>query len=418
MKATGADLSDLSYGGTDGGSGRLGGWPLGAVLAAGCAALVIYLLPRVGTPGAHWPLWDANVYWWGGERAVHGLALYGAAARYSFTYPPFAASLFGAGAAASAGLLKAAITIASALALPALCWLSLRAAGVRRAGAVAIAVTALTLFLEPVDETLRLGEVNLILAALVAVDLLGVRDGARGQGILTGLAAGIKLTPLIFVAYLLVTRRFRAAATAAASFAATILIGFVLLPDQSWAFWPGGVFLNAHRVGSPLNPGNQSLAGVAARIAGAAGPARPWWLAAALLTGLVGLAVAARAHRRGHRLAGVVCCAFTGLLVSPYSWGHHWVWAVSLLVLVAVAAYRRRSPWLGLALVAIAVVFSSLVSFHWPGPDPDLTGLLKNSLYVLCGVGVLAGTAVALARGAGRARVGAGLPDKAQFTAR
>jgi alpha-1,2-mannosyltransferase len=379
---------------------------LGAAVLAAFALLAIYLLPRVGAPSAHWPLWDVSVYWWGGRQAAHGLALYGSGARYSFTYPPFAAAVFGAGGEFSVGVLKAALTVASAAALPVLCWATLRAAGVRGRAVPVFAATALALLLAPVDETLRLGEVNLILAAMIGVDLLGRRDGARGQGVLTGLAAGIKLTPLIFVAYLLLTRRARAALTAAASFAATVAIGWAFLPDQSWTFWPGGVFLNEHRVGDPVNPTNQSLSGVAARFAGGLGTARPWWLAAALVTGVAGLAIAAWAHRSGHRLAGFVCCGVTGLLVSPFSWTHHWVWAVSLLVMLAVMAYRRRSLRWGLAAVAVAAVFSGRIPMPWPGHDPDLGPLLVDAVYVLCGLAVLAGTAIALARERGAERAG------------
>jgi hypothetical protein len=35
------------------------------------------------------------------------------------------------------------------------------------------------------------------------------------------------------------------------------------------------------------------------------------------------LAVAVWAHRRGHQLAGVTCCAITGLLISPFSRTRH-----------------------------------------------------------------------------------------------
>ena len=128
------------------------------------------------------------------------------------------------------GALAAVITAASIGALAALCALSLGAAGVRRRPETVFAVTALALLTWPVTYTLRLGEVNLIVAALAGADLLRRHDGHWAQGIATGLAAGIKLTPLIFVAYLLVTRRVRAAATAAAAFAATVALGAVLLP--------------------------------------------------------------------------------------------------------------------------------------------------------------------------------------------
>ena len=382
-------------------------WVRAAVLLAGLAALAVYLRPGLANPPAHWPLWDVRVYWWGGRQAARGAALYAPGARYSFTYPPFAAALFALAARGPEGGLAAVLTVASAGALAVLCALSLGAAGVRRRPETVFAVTALALLTWPVTYTLRLGEVNLILAALAGTDLLRRRDGQWHQGIATGLAAGIKLTPLIFVGYLLITGRVRAAVTAAGTFAATVAIGIMLLPSQSRVFWLDGVFHDRYRIGDPANPSDQSLSGAVARLAGGLDPACRWWAAAALLVGLAGIAVAAWAHRRGHRLAGVACCAVTGLLVSPFSWTHHWVWAVPLLVALAAAAWRRRSAWYGLAAAAAAAVFSRRVPLPGPGHPPGPVGLLEGDLYVLCGLAVLAGTALVLVReraAAGRLR--------------
>ena len=182
-------------------------WGRVALVLAGLAALAVYLHPGLAAPGTHWPLWDVRVYWWGGQQAARGGALYAPGARYSFTYPPFAAALFALAAPAPEGGLAAVITVASTGALVVLCALSLGAAGVRRRPETVFAVTALALLTCPVAYTLHLGEVNLILAALAGTDLLRRHDGYWWQGIGTGLAAGIKLTPLIFVAYLLITRR-------------------------------------------------------------------------------------------------------------------------------------------------------------------------------------------------------------------
>ena len=371
-------------------------WGRAATMLVGLAALTAYLLPRLAAPGTHWPLWDVRVYWWGGQHAARGGVLYAPAARYSFTYPPFAAALFGIAAHGSEGTLAAVITSASIGALTALCALSLGAAGVRRRPETVFAVTALALLTWPVTYTLRLGEVNLIVAALAGADLLRRHDGHWAQGIATGLAAGIKLTPLIFVACLLVTRRVRAAATAAAAFAATIALGAVLLPSPSWVFWLDGVFYDQNRIGDPANLSDQSLSGAAARLTGGLDPAYRWWAIAALLTGLTGIAVAAWAHRRGRRLAGVTCCAVTGLLISPFSWTHHWVWAVPLLVALAATAWRCRSAACGLAALAAATAFSRRIPLSWPGHPPGLVRLLEGDLYVLCGLAVLAGTALTL----------------------
>jgi alpha-1,2-mannosyltransferase len=259
-----------------------------------------------------------------------------------------------------------------------------------------LAVTALALLTWPVTYTLRLGEVNLIVAALAGADLLRRRDSHWAQGIATGLAAGIKLTPLIFVVYLLITRRVRAAATAAAAFAVTIALGAVLLPSPSRVFWLDGVFRDQNRIGDPANLSDQSLSGAVARLAGSLGPPYWWWAITALLTGLAGITVAAWAHRRGRRLTGVICCAVTGLLISPFSWTHHWVWVVLPLVALAATAWRCRSAVFGLAVLAGGVVFSRRIPLSWPGHPPGLVRLLEGDLYVLCGLAVLAGTALAL----------------------
>ncbi len=119
-----------------------------------------------------------------------------------------------------------------------------------------------------------------------------------------------------------------------------------------------------------------------------------------LAAGLAGLAVAVWAHYRGYRLAGFLCCAFTGLLVSPFSWTHHWVWVVPLLTWLAVTAWRRRSAawWVAAAWWAVAAgaaaVFSRLVRLPWPGHPPGAGTMAASDLYVLAGLAVLAATGV------------------------
>jgi alpha-1,2-mannosyltransferase len=374
-------------------------------MLAGAVALAVYLLPALRDPAAHWPLWDVRVYAWGGRQAAAGGgALYAPGARFSFTYPPFAAVLFAAFAGAPAGVLKIVLTAASLAALAVLCGQALAAAGVRPRPETVFAVSALALLTRPVAYTLHLGEINLILAALIGADLLRGKDGAWWQGIGTGLAAGIKLTPLIFVAYLVLTRRTRAAATACAAFALTVAAGFAWLPGWSRAYWLGGLFYDQRRVGDPANPSDQSLSGAVARLAGTGDPPRVWWLVAVLAAGLAGLAVAVWAHYRGYRLAGFLCCAFTGLLVSPFSWTHHWVWVVPLLTWLAVTAWRRRSAtwWVAAAWWATAAgaaaVFSGLVALPWPGHPPGAGPMAASDLYVLAGLAVLAATGVRMAR--------------------
>jgi alpha-1,2-mannosyltransferase len=385
----------------------------------GVAALAVYVLPGLLGPAAHWPLWDVRVYQWGGQQAATGGgSLYASGAPFSFTYPPFAAILFAAFSGAPGVVLKLVLTAGSLVALPVLCGQALAAAGVRPRPGIVFAVSALALLTRPVAYTLHLGEINLILAALIGADLLRREDGAWWQGIGTGLAAGIKLTPLIFVAYLALTGRVRAAATAGAVFVLTVAAGFTWLPAGSRTFWLGGVFYNQHRVGDPANPSDQSLSGAVARLAGTVDPPRVWWLIAALAIGLAGLAVAVWAHRRGYRLAGLLCCAFTGLLVSPFSWTHHWVWVVPLLVWLIATAWRRRVAARWVLAAGAATVFSALVTLPWPGHPADAGRMVASDLYVLAALGVLAATAVTLTRGRGLSADAGPQPERGRGLAR
>jgi alpha-1,2-mannosyltransferase len=363
------------------------------VALGGLVALTAYLWPRLPEPAAHWPLWDVSVYHWAGVEVVRGAALYARSAPYHFTYPPLDGALFGIAGESRAIYLKIAISAASVCSLIALSALSLGAAGLRRRPELVVAVAALALLTVPVVLTLHLGETDLIVTALVAGDVLRRRDGGRLQGVGVGLAAAIKLTPLIFVVYLAATRRVRAAAVAVGTFAATIVVGFVLLPADSRTFWLDGLFLRSRRVGKAIDLTDQSLAGVIARLAGGSGEGVGWWYAAAAFTAIAGLAVAVWAHRRGHRLAGAVCCGITGLLVSPISWTHHWVWAVPLLVLVTAAAWRRRSYWIGLVALLTATVFSAAAALPSSWGPLGVGSILSANAYVWCGVAILIATA-------------------------
>jgi alpha-1,2-mannosyltransferase len=373
-------------------------WGRSAVALMGLAALAAYVVPRLLVAQPQWPMWDVDVYWWAGRQALRDATLYAAHEPRSFTYPPFAAVVFALGSGAAEIVLKISIIAASLASVALLAWLSVRAAGFSRRQELAFAAGALALLTQPVTYTLHLGEINLILAGLISADLLRRHDDAWWQGVATGVAAGIKLTPLIFVAYLLMTRRIRAAAAAMVTFGGTVAAGFVLLPAQSRSFWLQGVFLDQRRIGNNYNPANQSLTGMMARLGSGLPAVYAWWVLAALVTGAGGLAIATILHRRGQRLAGLSCCGLTGVLVSPISWTHHWVWVIPLLVTMAATAWRRRSLLWTLATVALFTAFSGLDPMPWPGHHPGLLRILEGNLYVVCGLAVLVAAGLLLAR--------------------
>ena len=311
-----------------------------------------------------------------------------------FTYTPFAAVAFAVVSFLPAAVLSRAAVAVSLLALAGVCWLTLGPLGYRgrvRTGAALLA-TAAALWLEPVQRTLFLGQVNLVLLVLILADLCvpEKRDGPwwkrtwwAGAGI--GIAAGIKLVPLIFIPYLLLTRRIRQAATATATFAATIALGFTVLPRDSATWWIHGLFFQGTRAGFPGVMQNQSLRGLLTRLAGSVTAGTPWWIAAAALTTLTGLAAATALHRAGHPMPAILTAALTGLLISPISWDHHWVWIIpglitmtSLTLRTWQAGHHRTATTLATLTTLTWAIFGLRPEGAWlPGTAGiELNGLL------------------------------------------
>jgi alpha-1,2-mannosyltransferase len=358
--------------------------------AAACCALAAT---------GHADFTDLHVYRLGGEAVLHGTSLYGF--RYfglAFTYPPFAALIFAPVAALPWAVAATLLTLASAIAVPVMLYLALRLPPVPSwissadAWRLALALGAAAIWLEPIRTTFGYGQVDLFIATGILYDLTR-SDDSRSKGIATGLAAGFKLTPAIFVVYLLITRRYRAAATAAVTFAVTVIAGFAVMPRTSAHFWDI-TFLNPQRVSPVQNTENQSLLGAMARNLHTP-HVLAVWLAVAVVVAVAGLALAARAQHRGDEALGFSLCALSGLLISPISWTHHWVIAVPALMLAAVSLYRddNRKRWariLGtVAIAALAAVGWANLAREVPGTNwlhlPAI-GIFDSEIYVLAGL--------------------------------
>ena len=300
-----------------------------------------------------------------------------------FTYTPFAALVFAAGLALPFTGLMAVVTVVSLFSLVATIWIAFRQLGwekTSRLGATML-LSGLLLWTEPVQRALFLGQVELVLMALVVWDLCQP-DRRPWKGAATGIAAGIKLVPLLFIAYLLLTRRFKQAAVAAGAFVVTVIIGFIALPNASVTWWLDGNFFQAGRTGFVGSEQNQSLRGIMTRLIGSVNSAQAPWLLVAVVVGLLGLAAAVVLDQRGYTFAGLMAAALTALLVSPISWDHHWVWiapGLALIVDAAVRAGRARQTGLRAAWYALAAVVLVLFA-AWPDFWNAKAGLLQGGL--------------------------------------
>ena len=321
----------------------------GAALVAGAllaiAAVTAFILHKLAAQDPDTWLIDLRVYLLGARHAFSP-DLYDQqypVASLPFTYPPFGAMVmaplghlaFPVAATLVTAMSCAALMLVTRRALSAASRLGRRGRGMRW---WFIPVGVLAIAFEPVWATFSFGQVNLIVLALCLLDLTGRH---RARGVMVGLAAGLKLTPLFFVAYLVFTRQFRAAATVCATFAATVAVGFLFNPHGAAVFWTDAV-RDPSRVGSAFFAGNQALTGVLPRWAGEPLP-HAVVLVAQALAGLAALVAAAYLHRRGRELESVIAASFGMLAMSPISWSHHWVWAwPAALVLVAALVRQLR----------------------------------------------------------------------------
>ena len=293
---------------------------------------------------------DFHVYLAGAHDLFSG-TLYSQSTRGElFTYPPFAALLFvpleRLPSTIAAQVLWALLTEAALLGL---LILSIRAACPdlpRRSRRLwALGLSAPAFFLDPVLLAIRHGQVNVLITFLVVWDLVGARRLGRKTvplGVATGLAAAIKVTPLIFVPYLVLTRRSKAAWCCIGTFVAAEAITCVISPGASKEYWAHDLF-DYKRVGGYLGlrglfaPTNQSLLGALARINHGAVSAGLLWTVAGVF-GVLGVVLASYVHRHWSSFLGVALCSATGLLISPVTWTHQMVWVIPVVV------WLGRSP--------------------------------------------------------------------------
>jgi alpha-1,2-mannosyltransferase len=350
------------------------------VIVASVVAVLLWL--RWG--GIRKGIWiDLDVYIRGAAAVMRHEPLYAVSVQgQPFTYPPFAALLFVPlellGDVGARWVLTTA-SIGCYFLVVVVCSRRLRM-GLASAGLVALAGLAV----EPFARNILLGQINIVLIALVVVDIFVVP--VRYRGMLIGFAAGIKLVPGAFILFLVLKREWEAALRSMAAFAITVGLGAAFAPRDSWQFWSGG-FINLSRFGeeAAIRGDNQSLTGAVMRLSRDLSPPPILLLLLSFAVLTLGLIAAKRQIDSGNDVAGLVCIAFASLLASPISWTHHWVWAV-IALLVLVQGRRRVTA----ALLGAVFVIGPM----WFAPRGQLLELTHNWWQVTASVSyVLVGLA-------------------------
>jgi alpha-1,2-mannosyltransferase len=344
---------------------------------------------------------DLSTYLLGGAHAA-GKDLFGvtlAKDGLGFTYPPFSALLFAPFAHVPVRVAEVLFSWVNLVAVCVLVAACLRAVcdqlDRRTIMWWSLVLLVPVVMFDPVRQTFLLGQVNIVLALIVVADM--TLELPIPRGILVGIAAAIKVTPLILIPYLFLTRQGRAGVRATASFAAAGALAVAVNASTSWAYWTHYI-RDPQRAGMLSWIGNQGVLGSFERMVGHT-VTTPTTFVIVLSVAAVGLVVAAGAYRRSSPVLGFLVVEATESLASPVSWSHHFIWVVLLVAWLALAPDRPRyGEWWALAVAVLFwaapvwwVPHGPAVAFAgrgWLIPLSDAYALLFIALVVGAGVRV------------------------------
>ncbi len=224
-------------------------------------------------------------------------------------------------------------------------------------------VVAVGVWSVPVVLTARIGQINAFLALAVAVDALVVSRRSKAGGVLTGIAAAIKLTPLVAVLFFVVTRRWRAAVTSVATFAVCAAVAWPASPRDSRLYWTHQLF-DTSKIGKLSSTNNDSIRRLLTDLVASPRIQTALWVLACAALGLVCVVRARRAHTRGNDLAAITLVMCFAAAASPISWAHHLYFLLPALVLTV---GNGRNP---LRLAAAAGLAWTLFEATSPGQHP------------------------------------------------
>jgi alpha-1,2-mannosyltransferase len=350
---------------------------------------LLWLLAAAALGYAAWRLFghtpyriDIDIYQMGGQTWLDGRPLYRGDVLFHtpiglnlpFTYPPLAAIVFCPFAWLHMPAASVAITVVTLVLLIVSTVIVLTRLDVwnsstmvpgpawqRRLWLAVLIVAPASIWLEPISSNFAFGQINVVLMTVVIADCVPRRT-PWPRGLLLGLGIALKLTPAVFLLYFLLRRDNRAALTALASFAVATLLGFVLAWSDSWEYWTRTVH-HTDRIGEAALNTDQNIAGALARIGLGEHERVLLWVAGCLVVLAMTIWAMRRVLRAGEPTLAVICVALFGLVVSPVSWSHHWVWVLPTVLVTAILAWRRRN-------VALAVVSAAGVALmRWSQID-------------------------------------------------
>ncbi|MFE2957386.1 mannosyltransferase [Nocardia tengchongensis] len=299
-----------------------------------------------------------------------------------FTYPPFAALVFYPLHFLPFGVVAIGWLLATVAALFGVVWFALEMLMGRepmreqRWRTAAVAWTAVAMWLEPVRTTFDYGQVNVFLVLLAMVAVRSARWWVSGA--LVGVAAGIKLTPAVTGLYFAARKRWVTAIWSAVVFFGTIGLTYLLTPGETNKYFRE-LLGDARRIGPVGSSTNQSLRGALSRLLGHDVVSGPVWIAAVLVTAVLAF-FAWRALDSDDRLGTLIIVQLFGLMVSPISWSHHWIWLIPVILWLVYGPLRQAA---GARVLAGYWLVVTIIGVPW------VLGFFQDSIWTISRPGIL-----------------------------
>lgn len=306
-----------------------------------------------------------------------------------FTYPPLAAAIFSSFTVVP---LSVATVIFTAISLACMWFLVITGATrtiplsdprtIEKVRYLLLGALIVAPWCGPIVHTLSLGQINLILYTLIVADVVAAISGKRWAGVLTGLAAAIKLTPLAFLLFFLLQLDWPGCIRMVGSFLVFTGIGFLIAPSDSVTFWTEAIS-DPGRVGGVAFAANQSINGELFRLGLTDSGLKITWFALSLISAALISWAGFRAIKAGHQLIAAELVGIAALLASPISWDHHWILGVLLVISAAVlwlSHATQANTWLTISITGFLIFMISPQRFLPKEHDVELTWNLGQHL--------------------------------------
>ena len=243
-------------------------------------------------------------------------------------------------------------------------------------------VFAALMFSMPVRSNILFGQISVILAALV-IAAMDAEAPVR-YGCLAGIAAGIKLTPAVFLPFAVGRDPARRILVAIASFSFSMVVAFLVMRGDTDRYVQEKVW-SSSEIPSFSISSNQSLLAALTRLSFQGSTLRSIW-AVTLLALAVPVAVRARKALRNRDWKAVtIILGSYSLIGSPISWTHHQIWLALVPWAIGDCSKRVRLSWLA---ACVATVWSSIPHITVSGTAVTALNVLIDNQRLLLAVGV------------------------------